>query len=210
MRWAPGATTGVLVAGGDSYGDGPTELDYPIGLAVRDGFLYIADAGNDRIQRVELPGRQAGVGARVAILEPEGPCIQLQGTEIDFGSVQLGQNAVGDTNTSVTNCGSTTVALHAKVSEATGATASWEPLDADRAATCGDGTDLFSYRLSDPFGLREGLATFLDTRNLELERAFVAGATRVDQHTLFMPCAGSSGEPDEVVSMTVVFTATEA
>lgn len=52
QRWAPGATTGVTVAGGNGEGSSAAQLYYPLGVAVDEaGNLYIADAGNNRIQR---------------------------------------------------------------------------------------------------------------------------------------------------------------
>jgi len=52
MKWAPGATTGVVVAGGNGDGNGLLQLRSPMGIWVDDhGNLYICDMGNHRVMR---------------------------------------------------------------------------------------------------------------------------------------------------------------
>jgi hypothetical protein len=51
QEWAPGATTGVTVAGGNGAGSAANQLYLPCGVAVDAvGDLFIADTGNDRVQ----------------------------------------------------------------------------------------------------------------------------------------------------------------
>lgn len=51
-RWAPGATTGVVVAGGNGSGAAANQLNNPLSVYVSDaGDVYVADAGNHRVQR---------------------------------------------------------------------------------------------------------------------------------------------------------------
>jgi sugar lactone lactonase YvrE len=66
QRWAPGATEGVTVAGGNGAGGGADQLRFPSDLALdNSGNLYIADSGNNRVQRW-APGATAGVTVAVA------------------------------------------------------------------------------------------------------------------------------------------------
>ena len=61
QRWAPGALTGVTVAGGNGAGSGANELNDPQGICVdKGGNIYIADTYNNRIQKW-APGATAGV-----------------------------------------------------------------------------------------------------------------------------------------------------
>jgi hypothetical protein len=51
QEWAPGATSGVTVAGGNGAGSAANQLDSPTGLAVTDaGNIYVVDTGNLRLQ----------------------------------------------------------------------------------------------------------------------------------------------------------------
>lgn len=55
-KWTPNATSGIVVAGTGVSGNGTQQLSYPYGLhldALR-SYLYIADYGNNRVQRVTL------------------------------------------------------------------------------------------------------------------------------------------------------------
>jgi streptogramin lyase len=51
MKWAPGATQGVVVAGGNGNGSQSNQLNYPLDV-VTDcaGNLYVSDMGNNRVQ----------------------------------------------------------------------------------------------------------------------------------------------------------------
>jgi len=52
QKWAPNATVGITVAGGNVYGDAMNQLGNPQGVAVdSDGNIYIADMPNNRIQK---------------------------------------------------------------------------------------------------------------------------------------------------------------
>ena len=63
-KWLPDATTGILVAGSPtgSYGSTSTTLYIPYGLALDEinGYLYVADRYNSRIQRFNLNGSNIG------------------------------------------------------------------------------------------------------------------------------------------------------
>ena len=56
LRWAPNTTNAVLVAGTGSAGHAKEELDTPSGIDVDEanGYLYVADTNNHRIQRFPL------------------------------------------------------------------------------------------------------------------------------------------------------------
>ncbi|MFM8303369.1 MAG: NHL repeat-containing protein, partial [Actinomycetota bacterium] len=57
QRWAPGATSGTTVAGGNGYGSGANQLAYPTGVALDgSGNLYVADFLNHRVQRFAWNG----------------------------------------------------------------------------------------------------------------------------------------------------------
>jgi hypothetical protein len=62
QKWAPGATEGVTVAGTGTSGSNANQLNYPyIGVPVdANGNIYVADLGNDRIQKW-APGATEGV-----------------------------------------------------------------------------------------------------------------------------------------------------
>lgn len=58
-RWAPGATEGEVVAGGNGAGAELDQLDCPRGIALdEDGHLLIADSGNNRVVRWDLQSSQ--------------------------------------------------------------------------------------------------------------------------------------------------------
>ena len=60
-KYAPGSSIPVVVAGGNHYGAAANQLSNPIGLALDcENNLYIADAGNNRVQRW-APGATSGV-----------------------------------------------------------------------------------------------------------------------------------------------------
>ena len=51
MKWQPGATSGIIVAGGNGYGNAANQLAYPHDVTVDcQGDMYIADFDNNRIQ----------------------------------------------------------------------------------------------------------------------------------------------------------------
>ena len=56
MRWAVNASSGTMVAGTGVPGNGDPQLNLPYGLfwSESSSYLYIADSGNDRIQRYYL------------------------------------------------------------------------------------------------------------------------------------------------------------
>ena len=52
QRWAPGATSGVTVAGWQRRRSAANQLDFPGGVAVdASGNVYVADTGNNRVQK---------------------------------------------------------------------------------------------------------------------------------------------------------------
>lgn len=53
QKWAPGATTGTIVAGGNGSGSAANQLSTPIGVFVdATGNIFVADADNHRIQKI--------------------------------------------------------------------------------------------------------------------------------------------------------------
>ncbi len=61
QKWAPGALTGVTVAGGNGQGSAANQLNNPLGVAVdAAGNLYVVDQPNHRIQKW-APGAIAGI-----------------------------------------------------------------------------------------------------------------------------------------------------
>ncbi|CAF4332020.1 unnamed protein product, partial [Rotaria sp. Silwood2] len=61
VRWARGATTGVLVAGGNGQGPYSVQLNYPTSIIIDgNGNLFIFDSGNQRIQQWP-PGATYGI-----------------------------------------------------------------------------------------------------------------------------------------------------
>jgi hypothetical protein len=61
QEWAPGATSGVTVAGGHGYGSAANQLELPSKVVVDSvGNVYVADTGNNRVQEW-APGATSGV-----------------------------------------------------------------------------------------------------------------------------------------------------
>jgi len=55
VKWTPGATSGMVIAGGDVNGTAANQFDTPNGVAVdSEGNLYVADTHNDRIQKFDI------------------------------------------------------------------------------------------------------------------------------------------------------------
>ena len=53
QSWAPGASSGVTVAGGNGVGSAANQLNFPTGVALDTvGNIYIADPNNSRVQKV--------------------------------------------------------------------------------------------------------------------------------------------------------------
>jgi sugar lactone lactonase YvrE len=55
IRWVKGATQGSVIVGGNGRGGQSNQLRVPIGLSFdRHGNLYVADLGNQRVQKFNL------------------------------------------------------------------------------------------------------------------------------------------------------------
>jgi len=55
MRWCEGSKEGTIVVGGNGDGKESNQLNYPVGLSFDEqGNLYVADNGNNRIQKFEV------------------------------------------------------------------------------------------------------------------------------------------------------------
>ncbi|CAF5087513.1 unnamed protein product, partial [Rotaria socialis] len=55
MRWVQGAKQGTLLVGGNSRGAEANQLGSPLGLSFdRQGNLYVAEYGNNRVQRFSI------------------------------------------------------------------------------------------------------------------------------------------------------------
>jgi len=64
QRWAPGATAGVTVAGGNLVGSAAGQFRDPQDVTIdRSGNLFVADTGNDRVQRWASPVVVAGTAS---------------------------------------------------------------------------------------------------------------------------------------------------
>jgi gliding motility-associated-like protein len=60
-KWTFPNTSGVIVAGGNGFGNAPDQFDYPVGIFLGpNGTLYVADLDNHRVQRFVL-GSTVGV-----------------------------------------------------------------------------------------------------------------------------------------------------
>ena len=49
LKFAPGAGTGEVVAGGNGAGNALAQLHTPQGFVVDNGNVYVADTGNNRV-----------------------------------------------------------------------------------------------------------------------------------------------------------------
>jgi hypothetical protein len=83
VKWGVGATTGVLVAGGNGAGAALNQLNRPAGVW-RDvsGYTYISDALNARVIRWQngaVTGEVIGAGAQNILSKPQGLVINKQG-----------------------------------------------------------------------------------------------------------------------------------
>ena len=55
MRWCNGATQGNVIVGGNGEGEQANQLNSPTGLSFdRHGNLYVAERGNERVQRFSI------------------------------------------------------------------------------------------------------------------------------------------------------------
>jgi DNA-binding beta-propeller fold protein YncE len=56
-KWTPGASTGILVAGGNGSGTNISQLSYPYGMFVEPNtsIIWIADSGNNRVVKWSSP-----------------------------------------------------------------------------------------------------------------------------------------------------------
>ncbi|CAF1043449.1 unnamed protein product [Rotaria magnacalcarata] len=62
MKWAKGATEGIVVAGGQGQGNSMAQLSYPNGLFVDTlGTVYVADSNNHRVMRWPQGAKQGTV-----------------------------------------------------------------------------------------------------------------------------------------------------
>jgi tripartite motif-containing protein 71 len=67
LKFALTGGNGVVVAGGNGAGSGPTQLNGPTGIAVDTaGNIYVADTNNDRVQFFQLNGAMRKNGVPVA------------------------------------------------------------------------------------------------------------------------------------------------
>jgi hypothetical protein len=61
QKWAPGATTGITVAGGNGAGAAANKLNSPVSIFVdKQGNIYVSDQNNNRVQKWSL-GATTGV-----------------------------------------------------------------------------------------------------------------------------------------------------
>ena len=170
------------------------------------GNIYVADTNSNsaagRIYGFSCPAAAGNVEVTVAATPPPAVCVTLNTTIIDFGTLAFGDTSAAE-DTTVTNCGDD-VALTAAISDAAGTTAAWSPTNAS-TDTCAVGTDLFAYQLDD--GATPAL---LENTPTALTGVLATGADRIDAHTLFMPCTGSTGNAYETVNMVFEYVATLA
>ncbi len=68
MRWAPNATSGILIAGQNMTGNNSMSFNVPVGIFIdeNNSLLYVADANNHRIQLFKLNGTPPYNGTTVA------------------------------------------------------------------------------------------------------------------------------------------------
>jgi hypothetical protein len=61
VKWAPGATTGELIAAGNGHGNAPNQIWYAAGVTFdKTGNMYVSDAVNNRVQ-LWKPGADHGI-----------------------------------------------------------------------------------------------------------------------------------------------------
>jgi hypothetical protein len=82
QEWAPGAPSGVTVAGGDNRGSAANQLDVPGGVFVdANGDVYVADGDNSRVQEWQ-PGPS---GAPLVTVDPHSQTV-LQSANVTFST----------------------------------------------------------------------------------------------------------------------------
>jgi hypothetical protein len=150
------------------------------------------------------------VTGTVAVPAAPTPCITIDNTSVDFGSLGLSPNSTqtvaGDANpaTTVTNCsGSTIQQLYAHGSDAVGSgTGLWSLVAS--GAPCSAGPDKYRYSLR-PVGAATSSATYMTNTDAFLSSAF--SSSLAFTHRIYMPCTGSSGA-GETMTTNVTFTVT--
>jgi hypothetical protein len=89
-RWKSDPNKSEIVAGGNGLGNAPDQLNFPIGVFVKDKFLYVVDAGNNRVQRFDLTGNN-----QPKTWKPKHPGNYTVLTTFDNGTVVKTSSVVG-------------------------------------------------------------------------------------------------------------------
>jgi len=80
QKWAPGATSGITVAGGNGNGSAANQLSYPHAVFVdTTGNIYVNDTNNNRVQKWS-PNASTGVTVLVATNNPNGLFVDSNGS----------------------------------------------------------------------------------------------------------------------------------
>jgi hypothetical protein len=101
MRWAPNATSGILIAGQNLTGNDSMSFNFPIGIFLdeNNSLLYVADTNNNRIQLFKLNGTPPYNGTTVAGGNgPGSGSDQLNGPHAVWVSNKTGAIYIADTS----------------------------------------------------------------------------------------------------------------
>jgi hypothetical protein len=136
------------------------------------------------------------------------PCIIVTPSTIDFGTQGFStasSTASSTRSVGYTNCSSASERVFGKGTDATGTGATWNLVTFNG---CSDGANKYSLDALAPNSAGgDGTVAYLTTVDQQLETVQGATAGSVDNISLYMPCAGSSGA-GLVMSFTITFTAT--
>lgn len=156
---------------------------------------------------IAVPVSALPSGSVDATVTVEGPCLTVPTTPVNFGPVGFSQASANTTKQALSfllsNCGSQTIDLYAKASDATGdGGASWTLSGWDGSALMCDGAiDMYGA------GVKEGVSStlWLSTSDALYTKAVAALGTVTTYPNLLMPCTGSSGV-GETMSFSYTFT----
>lgn len=193
--------TDVDVSGGGSLGS-LADLMAPFIIPQIEGQLAVPVTGYGATPT-------GGLELRVSVPREAAPCVLLDATSVDFGTLPFSTEAAlseGSADVSVTSCSSGSQALYANGTDATGGAGALWSLDATGGNPCGIGVNQYGVSLGTD-GSGGMPATFQLSTLSSSWIVMVAEANVASSIGYQMPCVGSDGA-GQTMSSQVTFLAT--